>query len=82
MTKIVILQKPVIEVKPVAWVGETPMKYQAQVTLIRANKEKKILVGDPISTEAGAMTSLIHEVMQRQDDIQCIITVLKETGAI
>lgn len=75
--------KPVIEVKPVTWVnGDIPQKYQASVSLVRPNGEKKILVGHPLTTEKGAMNSLINEVMQRRNDIDSIIDVMEENGLI
>lgn len=75
--------KPVIEVKPVTWVnGGTPHKYQASATLVRPNGDKKVLVGDPMSSENAAMESLVHEVIQRDMDISRIKEVLKEANLI
>lgn len=75
--KQVVIIPPKIEVKPVCWSGEKPIKYQAQVTVIRPNGDKKILIGDPMSTEEAAKTSLVHEVLQRQEDIMRIKEVLE-----
>ena len=72
--------KPKIEIKTVSWVnGNTPHLVQAQVTLVRPNGDEKILVGDPMSTKKGAYNSLVHEVMQRQEDILRIMDVINET---
>lgn len=73
--------KPVIEVKPVTWVnGDIPHKYQAFATVIRPDGNKKVLVGDPMTSEKSAMESLVHEVIQRQKDIACISNALQEKG--
>lgn len=69
--------KPQLEIKPVTWVnGDTPLKYQAKVTLMRPNGDIKVLTGDPMTTKQAALASLRQEVQQRQEDIQRIIEVI------
>ncbi len=75
------ITKPVIEVKPVTWVnGDIPHKYQAFATVIRPDGNKKVLVGDPMTSEESAMESLVHEVIQRQEDLARISSALQESG--
>jgi len=75
------ITKPVIEVKPVTWVnGDIPHKYQAFATVIRPDGNKKVLVGDPMTSEERAMESLVHEVIQRQEDLARISSALQESG--
>ena len=75
-----IFEKPVFEVKPVSWTdnGETPLKFQAQVTVVRPNGEKKTLVGDPAFTKEAAKNSLAHELYQRLEDVQNCVKVLED----
>lgn len=48
-----------VKVKPVAWVGNTPMKYQASATYYYGkNNAARRLFGDPQSNEDLAVKSL------------------------
>ena len=79
-----VFEKPVFEVKEVSWTdnGETPLMYQAQVSVTRPNGEKKTLVGDPASTKEGAKNSLVHELYQRLEDVQNCVKVLEDLDTI
>lgn len=74
MAKIV---EPKVEIKPVAWTGETVLKYQGFVTVTRPDGKKKVMTGEPMGTVPAAKESLKHEIMQRQSDINDALHALK-----
>ena len=55
--------KPRVEVKPVAWTGDTVNKYQAHVSVEVEDRDKPVtFYGDPAVTEDGAVISLKREL--------------------
>lgn len=71
------LQETKVEVKPVGWAGEYPIKYQGFVTVKRPNGDIKTISGFPRSTQKGAMDSLRDELQQRLNDINNAIVASK-----
>ena len=58
-----IKTKPRVEVKPVAWTGDTVNKYQAHVSVEVEDRDKPVtFYGDPAVTEDGAVISLKREL--------------------
>lgn len=69
--------EPKVEIKPVAWTGETVLKYQGFVTVTRPDGKEKVMTGEPMGTVSAAKESLKHEIMQRKDDVNAAISALK-----
>ena len=69
-------KKASVEVKPVAWAGNTVLKHQAFVTVIRQNGDKKVMCGDPAQNEIQAIINLCEELKERQRDIIAALDVL------
>ena len=67
-----------LEIKPVAWVGEIVTKYQGFITVTRPDGKEKVMTGEPMPSEEAARQSLRHEVMQRRDDINQALDVVKD----
>lgn len=76
MTKMTKVVEPKVEIKPVSWTGDgkSVLKYQGFVTVTRPNGEKKVMVGEPMGTITAARESLIHEITQRQSDVNAAIS--------
>lgn len=69
--------EPKVEIKPVAWAGESVLKYQGFVIVTRPDGQEKVMTGEPMGTEDAARESLKHEILQRQSDINAAIFALK-----
>ncbi len=67
-----------VKIKPVAWTGETILKYQGFVIVIRPDGTEKVMTGEPMGTIAAAKESLKYEILQRQQDINIAISALKD----
>lgn len=72
------ITKTKVEIKPVAWVGEIVTKYQGFITVTRPDGKEKVMTGEPMPSEEAARQSLRHEVMQRRDDINQALDVVKD----
>ena len=69
--------EPKVEIKPVAWSGETVLKYQGFVTVTRPDGKEKVMTGEPMGTIDAAKESLKHEIMERQQDVNAAINAIK-----
>lgn len=70
------MAKAKVTTKPVSWVSGTPIKYQSIVEY-PVSKERTIrLVGDPMSTEEGALDSLTIEILKWEEAMEAFKQVI------
>ena len=59
-----------IEVRPVAWTGDTVNKWEARCTVQVENRQKPItIIGDPMPNEKSAVDALRKEIIYWQQAV-------------